>query len=125
MLKWVMAAALVVATPVVASAQDAEAGAAVFKKCAACHQIGPEAKNALGPELNCVVGRTAGSEASYTGYSEALKSSGIVWDEAKLAEWVQGPQKVVKGTKMIFPAGVKDETDRANLIAYLKSQCTK
>lgn len=124
MLKWVLTAALVVAAPAMASAQDAEAGAAVFKKCAACHQVGPEAKNGLGPSLNCVVGAKAGMHEGYA-YSDALKKSDITWDEAKLGEWVQGPSKVVPGTKMIFPAGVKDETDRANLIAYLKSQCAK
>lgn len=125
MLKWVLTAALVVAAPAMASAQDAEAGAAVFKKCAACHQVGPEAKNGLGPNLTCVIGSTAGAHAEGYAYSDALKKSGIVWDEAKLGEWVQGPSKLVPGTKMIFPAGVKDETDRANLIAYLKSKCAK
>ena len=53
-------------------------------------------------------------------YSDALKKSGITWDEAALDKWLQGPSKDVPGTKMIF-AGVKDETDRANLIAYLKT----
>lgn len=125
MLKWVMAAALIVASPVVASAQDAEAGAAVFKKCAACHQVGADAKNALGPQLNCVVGRKAGSLEDYAAYSDAIKKSDVTWDEAALDQWVQGPSKMIKGTKMIFPAGVKDETDRANLIAYLKTQCTQ
>jgi len=124
MLKWVMAAALVVAAPVVASAQDAEAGAGVFKKCGACHQIGPEAKNALGPTLTCVVGRAAGTVEGYT-YSDAVKKSGVTWDDAALDKWVQGPAKMIPGTKMIFPAGVKDEADRANLIAYLKAQCKK
>jgi cytochrome c len=125
MMKWVLAAGIVLAMPVAASAQDAEAGAAVFKKCAACHQIGPEAKNALGPVLTCVDGRKAGTFEGFAGYSEALKNSGITWDDAKLLEWFAADDKVVPGNKMIFPAGVKDEGDRANLLAYIKSQCAK
>ena len=119
------AAAVALAMPVAASAQDAEAGAAVFKKCAACHQIGPDAKNGLGPDLTCVDGRKAGTDEGFAGYSEALKNSGITWDDETLLEWMEADDKVVPGNKMIFPAGVKDETDRANLLAYIKSQCTK
>ena len=125
MMKWVLAAGIVLAMPVAASAQDAEAGAAVFKKCAACHQVGPEAKNALGPNLTCVDGRKAGTEAGFTGYSEALKNSGITWDDEKLLKWFENDDTVVPGNKMIFPAHVKDETDRANLLAFLKSKCAK
>ena len=124
MMKWVLAAGIVLAMPVAASAQDAEAGAGVFKKCAACHQIGPDAKSALGPPLTCVDGRKAGA-AEFAGYSEALKASGITWDDAKLLEWFAADDKVVPGNKMLFPAGVKDEGDRANLLAYIKSQCAK
>ncbi|MBA4131908.1 MAG: cytochrome c family protein [Hyphomicrobium sp.] len=123
MMKWVIAAGLVLAAPFAASAQDAEAGKAVFKKCAACHQVGPEAKNALGPALTCVAGKTAGTHEGYAGYSDALKKSGIVWDDEKLLAWMEADDKVVPGNKMIFPAGVKDATDRANLLAYIKSQC--
>lgn len=125
MLKWVMAAAMLVAVPVAASAQDAEAGAAVFKKCAACHQIGPNAKNGLGPSLTCVAGRAAGSVADFAGYSDALKNSGITWDDEKLLAWFEKDDAVVKGNKMIFPAGIKNEEDRANLLAYIKSQCAQ
>src|SRR5262245_26240167 len=125
MMKWVLAAGIVLAMPVAASAQDVEAGAGVFKKCAACHQIGPEAKNALGPVLTCVDGRKAGSYEGFAGYSEALKHSGITWDDAKLLAWMANDDTVVPGNKMIFPAHVKDEGDRANLLAYIKSQCTK
>jgi cytochrome c len=125
MMKWVIAAGLVLAAPFAASAQDAEAGKAVFKKCAACHQVGPAAKNALGPQLTCVVGRAAGSVEDYKGYSDAVKKSGITWDDEKLLAWMQADDKVIPGNKMIFPAGVKDETDRANLLAYLKSECAQ
>jgi len=125
MMKWVLAAGIMLAMPVAASAQDAEAGAAVFKKCAACHQIGPTAKNALGPVLTCIEGRKAGTFEGFAGYSEALKSSGITWDDEKMLAWMENDDKVVPGNKMIFPAHVKDEADRANLLAYIKSQCAK
>lgn len=123
MMKWVLPAAMLVAMPAVASAQDVEAGAGVFKKCGACHQIGPDAKNALGPNLTCVGGRKAGTVEGFTGYSEALKGAGYVWDDAKLLAWMEDDDKVVPGNKMIFPAHVKDEADRTNLLAYIKSQC--
>jgi cytochrome c len=119
MKKWALAAVMTLAVPAVASAQDAEAGAATFKKCAACHQIGAGAKNALGPLLNGIIGRKAGTVEGFAGYSEAVKNSGITWDEAKLKEWVMGDDKVVPGNKMIFP-GIKDPADADNLIAYIK-----
>lgn len=125
MLKWVVAAAALVAVPFTASAQDAEAGAAVFKKCAACHQIGPDAKHGLGPSLTCIAGKTAGTQEGFAGYSEALKSSGVVWDDDTLLKWFEKDDAVVKGNKMIFPAGIKNEDDRANLLAYIKAQCSE
>ena len=120
MLKWVLAAATVVAVPFTASAQDVEAGAAVFKKCAACHQIGPDAKNGLGPSLQCVAGSKAGHHAEGFAYSEALKASGITWDDANIHKWLESPKALVPGTKMVFP-GVKDEVERDDLIAYIES----
>ncbi len=124
MAKWVMAAALVAAAPFTAAAQDVGAGATIFKKCAACHQIGPNAKNALGPELTCVIGRKSASVEGFN-YSDALKTAGFTWDDDHFLKWVQDNRKLVPGNKMIFPAGVKDEHDRANLLAYVKSQCVK
>lgn len=114
MRKWVLAIAMIAAAPAAGMAADAEAGKTVFNKCKACHQVD---KNGVGPHLGSVVGRKAGSVEGYN-YSEALKNSGITWDNAALDKWLQGPSKDVPGTKMIF-AGVKDATDRANLIAYL------
>jgi cytochrome c len=123
MLKWVVAAAALVVLPVTASAQDVEAGKGVFKKCAACHQIGPDAKNGLGPNLQCVAGSKAGHHAEGFSYSEALKNSGITWDDEHLLKWFEKDDAVVKGNKMIFPAGIKNEEDRTNLLAYIKSTC--
>ena len=119
MLRWIVAAGLALALPTVASAQDKEAGKKVFAKCTACHSIGPGAKNKVGPELNGLMGRKAGSVEGFT-YSEAMKNSGITWDDAAFHEYITDPKKKVPGNKMLFP-GVKDETERSDLIAYLAS----
>ncbi len=97
---------------------DAVAGKAVFNQCKACHQVGPEAKNGVGPVLNGIVGRKAGEAPGYN-YSDANKSSGLTWDEATLKEYLTDPKAKVPGTKMIFP-GIKRENQLENLIAYLK-----
>jgi cytochrome c len=101
-----------------ASAQDAAQGEKVFLKCKACHQIGEGAKNAVGPVLNGIVGRKAGTYADYS-YSDANKNSGLTWDEATLKEYLKNPRAKVPGTKMIFPGLPKDE-DIDNVMAYLK-----
>ena len=119
MLKWVLAASLMVALPAVASAQDAAAGKKVFTKCAPCHSIGPGAKNKVGPELNGLFGRKAGTAEGFN-YSEAMKKAGWVWDEAKFKEYIADPKKVVPGNKMLFP-GLKDELERDDIAAYLGS----
>jgi cytochrome c len=110
--------ALMLALPGAARAQDAEAGEKIFAKCKACHQIGPTAKNGVGPILNGVVGRKAGIIEGYN-YSDANKGSGITWDEATLKEYLTNPRAKVPGTKMIFP-GLPSEQDRDNVIAFLK-----
>jgi cytochrome c len=102
-----------------AVAQDAAAGQKTFVVCRACHQIGPNAKDAVGPVLNGVVGRPAGTYPGYN-YSTANKDSGITWDEATLQKYLANPQAVVKGTKMIFP-GIKDPEKVKNVIAFLKT----
>ena len=113
----VVAAALA-ASMGAAAAQDAAAGEKVFLKCRACHQIGESAKDAVGPVLNGVVGRPAGTYPGYS-YSDANKNSGITWDEATLKEYLKNPRAKVPGTKMIFP-GLQKEEDIDNVIAYLK-----
>ena len=99
-------------------AQDAAAGEKVFMKCKICHQIGEGAHNMVGPVLNGVVGRKAGSYSGYH-YSDANKNSGITWDEAELKKYLKDPKGVVPGTKMVFP-GLQSERDIDNVIAYLK-----
>ena len=100
-----------------ASAQDAAAGEKVFAVCKACHQVGDTAKNAVGPVLNGLFGRKAGSVEGYN-YSEANKKSGITWSEEEFTKYIQDPKAVVPGTKMAF-AGVKDPGKIKDLIAYL------
>jgi cytochrome c len=115
---YVFAAFLVAGSAGVADAQDAALGEKVFLKCKACHQIGDGAKNAVGPALTGIVGRTAGTYPGYT-YSEANKNSGITWDVATLKDYLKNPRAKIPGTKMIFPGLPKDE-DIDNVIAYLK-----
>lgn len=100
-----------------ASAQDAAAGEKVFLQCRSCHQVGPTAKNQIGPVLNGLFGRAAGHVEGYT-YSEANKKSGITWDEATFRDYIRDPKAKVPGTKMVY-VGLKDEKRVGDLIAYL------
>jgi cytochrome c len=104
------------ATPV--RAQDAEAGAKVFAQCRACHQVGEAAKNLVGPVLNGLFGRPAGTAPGYS-YSPANQKSGITWDEATFAEYIKDPKAKIPGTKMIY-AGLKDAKRIKDLTAFLK-----
>lgn len=97
---------------------DAAAGEKTFLICRACHEIGPGAKIAVGPVLNGVVGRKAGSYPGYQ-YSEANKSSGITWTVPELEKYLANPQQVVPHTKMIFP-GLKNPQQVKNVIAFLQ-----
>ena len=108
--------AVVAAAP--AQAQDAAAGEKVFAQCRACHQVGENAKNAVGPMLNGLFGRKAGTIEGYS-YSPANKNSGITWDEATFREYIKDPKAKIPGTKMIY-AGLKDEQRINDLVAYLK-----
>src|SRR5437764_7996337 len=101
-----------------ARAQDAAAGEKVFAVCRACHQIGETAKNAVGPVLNGLIGRPAGSYPGYS-YSEANKNSGLTWDEATFRDYIKDPRAKIPGTKMIYP-GLKDEQKSTDLLAFLK-----
>lgn len=101
-----------------ASAQDVKAGESVFAQCRACHQVGPKARNLVGPELNGLIGRKAGSVPGYN-YSSANKNSGLTWDEATFKEYIANPRAKIPGTKMAF-AGIKDPKKVDNLLAYLK-----
>ncbi len=109
-----------------AAAPDPElvaAGEKVFKKCKACHQIGEGAKNKVGPELNGVLGRTAGGLPEGFKYSNPMNAAGeggLVWTDATLAEFLTNPRNYIKGTKMTF-AGLKKDDDIKAITAYLAS----
>jgi cytochrome c len=105
-----------------ASAQSAENGEAVFKVCKACHQVGATAKNGVGPVLNGIVGRKASAIEgfAYSDASKAAAAGGLVWTEDKLLTYLAAPATFMPKTKMAF-AGVKDEADRKDLLAYLKT----
>jgi len=102
----------------VSVAQDVQKGENSFKKCLVCHAIGPDAKNKIGPELNGLDGRKAGTVPNYS-YSDANKNSGITWDEATFKEYIKDPRAKIPGTKMTFP-GIKNEQEINDLWAYLK-----
>jgi cytochrome c len=113
-----VAATLLVASTGLVRAQDAAAGEKSFTVCRACHQVGPNAKPAVGPVLNGIVGRKAGTYEGYA-YSPANKDSGIVWTPEELDKYLESPQTALPRTKMIFP-GLKDEQQRKNVIAFLE-----
>jgi cytochrome c len=105
-----------------AAAQDAAKGESVFARCKACHAVGEGAKNRVGPHLNDLFGRVAGSADGFK-YSPAMAKAGegaLVWTEETLASFLAKPKEFVKGTKMAF-AGLKKEEEVANLTAYLKT----
>jgi cytochrome c len=125
--RWPLIGAIMLAILAVgrASAEDAPApgdvalGEKVFVKCRACHQIGPNAHNSIGPVLNGVIGRHSGIYPGYD-YSEANKTSGLTWDEATFRDYIRDPKGKVPGTKMTF-AGLTKQSDINNIVAYLKS----
>jgi cytochrome c len=115
----VLAASVMIVGAGAPRAQDAAAGEAVFKtQCGICHSI-VAGKNMIGPSLFGVVGRKAGGIPGFH-YSAANKDSGLTWDAATLNRYLTNPQAVVPGTIMPY-AGLKDDTKRADLIAYLST----
>ncbi len=111
-------AVALVLSPVTAQAQDATEGENVFKKCRACHQVGETAKNVVGPQLNGLFGRKAGTVEGFN-YSEVNKTSGVVWDDKIFANYIKDPRAAMPGNKMAF-GGIKDEKEVADLTAYIR-----
>lgn len=124
MKKVVMLAALgLVAATGASFAADAANGEKVFAKCKACHTIGEGAANRVGPQLNGIAGRKAGAVADFKGYGPDLKKmgdEGLVWTAEKLSAYLKDPKAFNPTTKMAF-AGVKDETELADVVAYISA----
>lgn len=120
-------AALAIAAP--AQAQDVVAGEKIFKRCAACHKIGDDTKHGIGPNLNNVIGRQAGSAEGFTKYGKdlvALGETGLVWNEELISEWITDPKKFLrarsenKRAKSKMKLKLKDEQARLDVIAYIE-----
>lgn len=100
---------------------DAAKGEKVFHKCKICHKISADGKHTIGPNLHGLFGRKSGT--TDFNYSPAMKAANIVWSEETLEKYLANPKAMVPGNKMAF-AGLPKESDRENVIAYLK-QATK
>lgn len=119
---YLLAAALLCLGSVQSHAQDVANGEKAFKKCMACHAVGEGAVNKVGPVLNNVIGRKAGTFEGYT-YSQGMTGAGaggLIWNEETLTVYLADPRKTVKGTKMAF-GGIKKPEEVTDLIAYLKT----
>src|SRR5262249_31100411 len=95
--EFLIAAVILAASAEISSAQDIAAGETQFKKCAPCHDVGEKAKNKIGPVLNGLEGRKTGTIPNFK-YSEANKTSGIVWDEAQFLDYIKDPRAKIPGT---------------------------
>lgn len=114
---FVISALVLAASAGTALAQDVAAGETQFKKCLACHAIGPDAKNKVGPFLNGLDGRKSGTVPGFS-YSDANKNSGITWGKDVFVEYIKDPKAKIPGTKMVFP-GIKEAKDAGDLWAYI------
>lgn len=101
---------------------DPEIGADIFEKCKSCHQIGEGAENRVGPQLNGVFGRIAGSldDAKYSQSMLRAGADGLVWTEETLDAYIENPKALVSKTRMSF-RGIEDPTERSDLLAYLRA----
>ena len=101
---------------------DAERGEKFFRKCASCHKIGEDARNGVGPQLNGVFGRTAGTVegASYSKNMIRMGDDGLIWTAETLDAYLENPRALVSKTRMSF-RGIKDPQERSDVMAYLRS----
>ncbi|MGH1479271.1 MAG: c-type cytochrome [Geminicoccales bacterium] len=99
-------------------AADAKRGGEAYRLCAACHSLQPDT-HATGPSLANLWGKKAGMVSTYARYSEALKNSGIVWDEDTMNAWISDPQALVPGTHMAL-RGIEEDRVRSDVLEFLK-----
>jgi len=115
-------ASIALCVSMASQAGDVERGAQLFSQCQSCHAIGEGAEHKVGPHLNDLFGRQAGSIEGF-GYSEGLATAGVnglLWDAEHLDAYIENPVSLVTGTSMMF-AGVSDATDREDLISFLRA----
>jgi len=101
---------------------DAAAGETAFKVCTTCHAVGEGARNRVGPVLNGVIDRQAGTYPDFR-YSAAMVEAGengLIWTPESLSQFLHAPRELVPGTRMSF-AGIEDQAEIDNIIAYLKT----
>ena len=119
MMRNVIAALLLAGSATAALAADPAAGEKIFKaQCGICHAV-VAGENRIGPTLFDVVGRRAGSVPGFN-YTADHKKLGITWDAANLDKYLINPRAMVPDTSMVY-AGLKDDTERADLVAYLQT----
>ena len=124
MKKTTFALSLPVAVILVAGSASAQSGneargERLFnQQCKACHTVDKDGARTVGPNLHGLVGRKAGSTEGFSS-SDAMKASGIVWDDKTLVEYLKDPKGRVPGTKMVY-SGLKQEAQQADMIAFLK-----
>lgn len=114
----IIAGALALGSTAALAQGDAAQGEKVFNKCKACHAV-DQPQNKVGPHLVGVFGREAGSVEGYR-YSDAMKESGITWNDETIAAYLADPRGYIKGNRMAF-VGLKNQEEIADLIAYLKA----
>ena len=116
---WPVALALLAGAGTADAQGDPEKGEKVFNKCKACHVVDKE-QNRVGPHLVGIFGRPAGSVEGFK-YSDAMQSSGVVWEEETMAAYLKDPKSYIAGNRMVFPGLRKDE-EIADLLAYLQEE---
>jgi cytochrome c len=114
----VLSLVLVLLSATAAPADESVSGATELQKCKICHALDAGGRNRVGPDLHGIFGRKAGTAPGFT-YSEAMKASGIVWDDETLAKFLRDPKDSLPGNRMSFP-GINDATTLRDLLQQLR-----